>query len=200
VEIFKLVRTKVGDQQGQVNTVADLDQEDKDEIRQAKVTMGEHPDHQGTEEQPVGKETGQQEAFSAGEVNQDETALVVTIDGPLGRVFTEALNKILAVESMMAMPMTPAALTLLKQEQPKTQVVKVNVFDEDMLKAGDVVDISNDITLHQEDQFVVAIESRRETRTVNSRTQLLSGLANHSNVQVSYRIQSAVRQVVRLVK
>ncbi len=197
MEIFKLMRTQSGDQAGVVKTVKDIDQEDTEEIRQAKMTMGEHPSQQGQ-----GSQDGevQGEAFSVETKQEEDAGLVVTIDGPLGRVFTEALNKMLAVESMMMMPLTKEALVAIKKESPKTQVVKVNAFDEDMLKVADVVEVSNEITKSQEDQFVVAVESRRAVRTVNSKTQLLTNLGDHQNVQVSYRMDVAVKQVLRMVK
>ena len=197
MEIFKLVRTVAGDQPTKVNDLGESDQSEKDEIKQAKQIMGEHPDqamqHQG------GEGGVKEAAFMSGDVNQDEAALVVTIDGPLGRVFTEALNKMLATESIMAMPMDLQALQVLKKDQPKLRVVNVNVLDETTVKPSDVVNISNDITLHAEDQFVVAVESKLQIRNPSKVTQLVDGLSTHRNTQVCYRVSAAVRQVIRLV-
>lgn len=166
---------------------------EEEELQAAKEVVG---DKAIEGETPKGEETdGNKEVFTLGE-NNTEKAAVVKVDGPLGRVFTQALNKMLAVEGMAAIPLTNEAFELMRKNK-EVEVINVKAIDTAFVNTEDAVEITDDIVKHPNENFVLAMESR--SSKVTNCAGLLSGLDKLKNTQVQYRVESAAARVVELL-
>ena len=124
--------------------------------------------------------------------------LMVKIDGPVGRVFTDALNKLLVQESYMMM--SPS----LFEDKDKTEDLdedkevglQVYCWKGEELNIEDVTAITSDIAKHQNRDFVIAIESARITPVM----ALLGDLEKLPNVRLCYSQEKALSIVSERIK
>lgn len=121
--------------------------------------------------------------------------VMVKIDGPVGRVFTDALNKLLVQESYLTMS---PALFENKEAQSENEEVNLQVYcwKGEELNVEDVTAITNDVTKHQNRDFVIAVESARVTPVM----ALLGDLEKLPNVKLCYSQEKALSIVSERIK
>lgn len=122
--------------------------------------------------------------------------VLIKIDGPVGRVFTDALNRVLANESYMTMLPVEAEG---EGEAAPTQggshphgIVQVYCWTADELLLDDVVAITNDVSKHTERDYVIAVETAGK---VTREMALLEPLAKMKNVKVCFSQEAALSLV-----
>lgn len=118
--------------------------------------------------------------------------LMIKVDGPVGRVFTDALNKVLANESYMA----TSPLLFESGEKEEGVALQVYAWQADQINTEDVVEITNDISRHDNRDYVIAIEGRFVTPAI----ALLDNLSSLKNVKVVYSQEKAIDEVLKRVK
>ena len=130
--------------------------------------------------------------------------VTVQVDGPIGRVFTDALNKVLAIEGYLTMlpedePVTEADSVEIGHMSPikkaPINLVQVYCWRTDAVNASDLVQLSNNITAHSDRTFVVALEA---AATIKNAVGVLESLTCYPNVKVCYSLESAARYVKEL--
>ena len=121
--------------------------------------------------------------------------MMVKVDGPVGRLFTDALNKMLATEGYITMLPNIEADQFDQESQeeelPKN-LVQVYCWRTDAINTSDLVELTNNITRHTDRQFVIAMES---TGRVSNGIGVLEDLQKMPNVKLCYSMESAVRHV-----
>lgn len=122
---------------------------------------------------------------------------VLKVDGPLSRIFTDSLNKILAVENMSMVSMTMATYADMLKEQEEAgeappEVIHVQAYDANELTNGDVVDISNQITGGPEEDHIVVTES---ARGISSSSDMLHRLCKSTATKDYVKMKTAVETV-----
>ena len=119
--------------------------------------------------------------------------VMVKIDGPVSRVFTDALNKLLVQESYMTM-----APVLFEAKENKEEDIEIQVYcwKGDELNTEDVTQITNDVTKHTNRDFVIAVESSRVTPSM----ALLSYLEKMPNVHLCFSQEKALELVAARFK
>jgi hypothetical protein len=123
--------------------------------------------------------------------------VLIKIDGPVSQIFTDALNRVLAVENYMAM----MPLLLKAKEDKKadevvedaTPILQVYAWDSNSLNLSDVVDITNEVTRHTDRTYVIAVEAAGLATKAMGYLDQLSSL---KNVTICYS-QSRAVEVVR---
>lgn len=168
--IFKISRDRVG-----VSLPPKAEaQTDEEEMKQAMGVVGEVPvgkgdDHvERTTDTPAAAAPDGEAAFGF----SDAKSVVIKVDGPLGRVFTEALNKILAVEGMTMVPVADAEVV-----EDEGEVIHVHVVDTDRLEEEDVQHISDDI-----DKTDIALHL---ITTESAGSVLARGMVSESRLQMT---------------
>ena len=139
------------------------------------------------------RETNIEGAIAApgAEAGGEKQDIMVKIDGPVSRVFTDALNKMLVNESYMTMVPVDHKPSSTQQEQDQ-DILQVYVWKADELNTEDVVQITNDISRHVERDYVIAIES---ARSVSKSVGLIEELGKLKNVTVCYSQERALSLV-----
>lgn len=114
--------------------------------------------------------------------------VMVKIDGPVSRVFTDALNKLLVQESYMTM--NPV---LFEKDKENDEDVEIQVYcwNGDDLNTEAVTQITNDVTRHSNRDFVIAVESTR----VSPSMALLGYLEKLPNVHLCFSQEKALALV-----
>ena len=140
-------------------------------------------------------------AQKAGEGAPEETEVVgekksvtVKVDGPVGKVFTEALNQLLATESYM--------MNMLPPDQSgatpgRSNLLQVYCWEGDMIDLKDVTEILNEVTRHTDQEFVIAIEN---IKNVTSSLAYLDKLSALDNVKVFYKREKSLNYIKERVK
>lgn len=125
--------------------------------------------------------------------------VMVKIDGPVGRIFTDALNKLLVKESYMtAMPLQPLAKDTSNREPVEMEpAVQVYAWHADELNLSDVVEITNDISKHTERDYVIAVESSGK---VTREMGLLDQLGKMKNVKICFSQERALAALMARIK
>lgn len=164
------------------------------EMKKAKEVTGEVP---VTEDSVDTKEERKPFSLDNEEVKKD---VVVKVNGPLSHVFTDALNKILATESMVAVPMTQEQIDALLEEKAYNEVVQVNVsaFDASDIKNDDVVELSRDISIHPDQEYVLAMET-----SVKMKMNTTAGMAAKifkDKASPCFKIDRAAETLVAILK
>lgn len=124
----------------------------------------------------------------------------IKIDGPIGQVFTDALNKMLAVESYMTLsPMgTAAAGADILQDLKDEEILQVYCYKADELNVSDMVAISNEVTKHTQRDFVLSFETAGNFPSILEAAENLARLPNVSlflsRKAAANHIQSKVRK------
>lgn len=147
----------------------------------------------------------QEEAFSlTATVDREDPKYLIQVDGAAGHMFTEALNRVLAVENMAA---TSVPVYVEHQEQelkrlyPKHKTIHVHLVDGDELKVEDVVAVQNDVLKNGDgSEYVVAAESFNFSKTsVMSRYTSLRNLEKVGHMRVSNSFQQAAEYIRDMV-
>lgn len=130
----------------------------------------------------------------AGLVPENRKNVVVKIDGPVGRVFTEALNGLLATESYLTMaPLVNFSGANSANDEKDNDFIQIYSWNADELNISDVVEITNDISKHTERNYVIALES---IGMVTNNVALLSELGKLKNVKVCYSRDAGLNAVL----
>ena len=200
MQIFKLepvaVSTPTGQAVGKVDE-GNSSQTEQEELKQAQQVTGEKPvDLEKPGDQPVVNQAAEQ--FSLGEMKTEQAPVAVKVEGPLGKVFTETLNKMLALEGIAAIPIGEEELEKIRAQQGK--VVNVEVLSGEDLAMQDVVEVMNKSTEHQGEPYVIALEAIREGKAIPHAVGYLYGLEKLGQVKVHHRVGMAVEAVVEVVK
>ena len=120
----------------------------------------------------------------AGEATKPE--MMVKIDGPVGRVFTDALNKLLVQESYMTTD--PLFLEVPGKEDDEDVSLQVYCWKGDELNTEDVTQITNEVSRHTTRDFVISVEAAR----VSPAMGLLSYLEKLPNVKLCLSQEKAL--------
>lgn len=127
--------------------------------------------------------------------------VMIKVDGPVGRIFTDALNKVLVNESYMTMmphlrkkeaPVVDPESGMTGDNRQDEDYLQVYAWDVENLNMEDVVHITNEVTRHTERTFVIAVES---TGKVTNAMSLLDGLSKCKNVTMCYSQVKAAEAV-----
>jgi len=195
MQIFKLepvAVTSSGKTEGK--PALEVSPSDTEELKQAQQVVGEAPEAVEGEGEPVVK---QAEQFSLGEMKTEHTPVAVRVEGPLGKVFTETLNRMLALEGIAALPIGEEELDKIREQQGK--VVNVEILSGEGLSMPDVVSVMNKTTGHPGEPYVIALEAIWEGKIPDA-VGYLYGLEKLGQVKVHHRVGLAVEAVVEVVK
>lgn len=158
------------------------------------------------QEQPAGQaQPTEQEAFSlTATVDKEDPKYLIQVDGAAGHMFTEALNRVLAVENMSATSI-PVYVEHqdkeLKRLYPKHKMIHVHVVNGEELSVEDVVAVQNDVLKNGDgSEYVVAAESFNFSKTsVMSRYTSLRNLEKVGHMRVSNSFQQAAEYIRDMV-
>lgn len=132
---------------------------------------------EGTPDQPV--------------IPEEKAGVLIKIDGPVGRVFTDALNTVLANESYMTM--VPESETESEGSEGRI-TTQVYCWKADELLLEDVVAITNDISRHTERDYVIVAETSGK---VSRELGLMEDIAKLKNVKLCFSQEAAIDVVLR---
>lgn len=121
---------------------------------------------------------------------KEDPKLMVKIDGPVGRLFTEALNKMLATEGYIAM-VEPDTIIEKKEEQEEPSL-QIYALKGDEINTSDVVEITNEISKHEDKDYIVAVESISQVTRIHG---YLEELGKLKNVRLCWSQKSALNAV-----
>lgn len=184
------------------NTTNDL-QDEKKELEQAQKVAGSVP--VGSEGQAEGQGTTvSEEDGKTFSLKPGEKEVVVKVDGPLGRVFTEALNKMLATENLVVMPLTEDDLRLRQEEDSSFNdeiLINVIAYDANELQSSDVVDVTNEIVKRPDTQYVIAMETIQHRGRVSNAVGLVESLCQgNKKIKSCYHLNTAVNLIMERLK
>lgn len=182
MSIFKVVRT------GQLGKLEDK-ATDQEEMQSAMSVVGDRPE---AKKKP-GQET-EREAGGVFRMSEEKKDIVIKVNGPLGKVFTEALNQALALETIA---MSLAAAT--EEEAEKAEVIHVGVFDSETITSGDIVSMGQELTVHKDDDFVMVMESSGPPK-FNEKVDMAKKLCQGEKLHWHYRVTAAVDKTVKLIR
>ena len=160
-------------------------------VEEVKQSTGEDHsvEHNHVNETPVSVEKEEIKGSSP-EEGHDDPKLMVKVDGPVGRLFTEALNKMLATEGYVAM-IEPDTI-VKKEETDHTPSLQVYALKGDEIGMSDVVEITNEISKHDEKDYIVAVESVSQVTRVHG---YLEELGKLGNVRLCWSQNSALNAI-----
>ena len=115
---------------------------------------------------------------------------MVKIDGPVGRVFTDALNQLLVEEGYMTM--LPLLEARSEPEPKKDPLLQVYCWTGNSINTEDVKALLNEVSVHPNRDYVVAVENIERVTSAISSLDMLSRL---ENVKVCYSRDRAVEHV-----
>lgn len=173
------------------------EQKEDDSIQQTENAekMSDQPTTVQSEEQAEQK-IGQALSISDPSVKEEaetpktEKDKTVRIDGPISRIFTHALNQLLATESyMMTMVEDPAKEKAVSEEFPEIQVY---CWSGNELNSDDIVKLFNEVTSHVDKQFIVAVESNQG---LNNAVKMLEMIDSLPNLTICYTQKQAMNAV-----
>lgn len=176
--------------------VSDVTANENEELKQAQALTGE------TVKKTVSNTEGGQvdesgETFNLG--GEKEQAIVVKVDGPLSRLFTDSLNKVLAFESMVLIPLTEEQLEAMKENDPEyndTTTIHVQAYDASDITTSDVVEISDAITKTDADDRVLVMESVRGIRgAADSAMRICAATKTRVHMQMRYAVETAMHVI-----
>ena len=144
-------------------------------------------DPQSGEEPSVASQSTQEvrDEAKGKEAGKERPELVVKVEGPVGQVFTDALNKVLAKESIM---MTD--LPAITAQDPETKPVSIHVYDAGELKLGDVEEVHQVVADDENVEHVVVLESAINGSKAAALMNAMAGA--YKNVTVCLSTESAI--------
>lgn len=166
--------------------VEEKKEEIKEDATEVKVAGSEEPTEAvtPTEGEPFGLE------------GKKQPEVVLKVTGALGGVFTTALNKMLAVESMVMIPMSQDALEETVDDSIVPVVIHAQMLDPEVMRQGDVVDLISDVSQNENESYVLGVERITDTPVLPS----LNRMSAFKNVDVKYTLNGAVGSVVARCK
>lgn len=172
---------------------SDIVENENEELKKAQALTGEDAGKTASTGEGVqGKETG--DSFKLG--TEKEQSIIVKVDGPLSRLFTDSLNKVLAFESMVLIPLTEEQLEAMKkddQEYNETTTIHVQAYDASDITTSDVVEISDSITKTDADDHVLVMESARGIRgAADSAIRVCAATKTRVHMQMRYAVETAM--------
>lgn len=122
--------------------------------------------------------------------------ITVKIDGPVGKVFTDALNQMLAIEGFAAM-ISPDEVVKKASEAHDHADISIGVYSGsvDLLNTEEIVKISNEITRHSNQEYIIAIEGVRGGHLETSKIRalgILEELTKSSGAKLFYSHDLAI--------
>lgn len=204
MEIFKITRQGQGSGvavQTSTGQAAPVHEEDRlsesAELKQAKALTGEVV--QGTQAPGDAVATGNtsEPGFTLDAGEKDK--VIVKVDGPLSQVFTEALNKVLAFENMVLLPILAAEYEAMQDDPTFNDLTSIHVqaYDAHDLTTGDVVDITNEITKTTEDSHIIAMES---ARGMSNASACAENMYRSLKANSYYRFSTAANQIAAIAR
>ena len=190
MSVFKIQQSGIvmQDEKGTINTL------ESDKTLNAEGNPDAKP--QGEETSSEGGE--KQLSLEPNLDNKDKGELMVKIDGPVGRIFTDALNKMLVQESYMTM--SPALFESKDQEDHQNDEdeaeLQIYCWKGDELNMKDVTMITDDIAKNTNRDFIIAIESVKVTPAMS----MLGDLLKLKNVQICFSQERALELVKSRIK
>lgn len=132
----------------------------------------------------------------------DKPDLVIKVEGPVGRVFTEALNKVLAKEGVAGMMLQGVENStddsayvdegVGQNDQSVAPPIEVHTVDAQLVDLGEVVRINDAISQSTQSEHVIAIEhAHNQSKAIH----MLDQLGSRKNVRVCLSIDEAARYV-----
>ena len=208
MEIFKIERRgqdKVVTPQSVSNVVEkpEADQglvlSEKEELRQAQAIAGEEVPG-GTTEATGKAEVGASDAPTYTLGDDKAPKAVIKVDGPLSKVFTEALNKILAFENMVMVPLLVEEYEEMKKDVSFNEATSIHVqaYDANELHSADVIDIADGVTKTNLETNILAMEAAKGKKL----SQYVGRVENYcrsAKVNNYYSMETAAHRVASLV-
>lgn len=180
-----------------MTTIASIFRIQQDGDKQISTsTSGEKPTEPSTDtsaEPATQAEVEPKQENKAAENNPD---LMVKVEGPVGRVFTEALNKVLATESV-ELTLVHHAEQEEKPPLPEAIPTEVHTFDGENVEMSDVVKMSETVMKSEGTEYVIAIENAKNSSRA---LVMLSELEQFKNVKVCLSMESAAYHIARRLK
>lgn len=174
--------------------------DEAEELLQAQKATGEVPDATNSTTPGLTTSTEKGSFSKLFEVEESQRPTIIKVDGPLSRIFTEALNKILAIESMVAIPMTEDDPRYQALSIKDPNVLTVEAYDASELSSEDIVQLSETVSKDETKDVLIAMEAIATNRLSVS-SGLLSGvLQNKKNCQITHRISTAANKAVEWIK
>lgn len=196
MSVFKIQQHSIQpivDKQASMEEAASIEGEASPEVETEVVTTS--VEKSGVDVSKVEGATVAAETEEA-KVSQDPK-MMVKIDGPIGRVYTEALNKMLALEGFAAM--VPHDFNVDKSvedavdEGDVVPVMQLYCWSGNEINTQDIVQITNDIVRSRHTDYVIAVEM---AGVVRREMMLLDQLGRLPNVKICYS-RSAALDVMR---
>jgi len=178
MSVFRIVRQPAAETP--LKTATEDTAAEAEEVKEALAVIGDAPVKDAKDSTaPV---------FSLAEKPED---VLLKVNGPLGHLFTEALNKALALESMMMVPLMAEA-----NDTGRSAVV-VHVVDEDLLTASSVMAMNDSI--NASDTTVVAMETLRSTRVIGEKHAMVRRVCG-GKAKLRFNLESAVSDVMAVAR
>lgn len=134
--------------------------------------------------------------------NEDTTEVqkFIQVEGPVGKVFTDALNVALANESMIGMIRSDAVVREASEEEEATADVGSRIYatNVDKINLDEVIRITEFITKSNNRFSIIAIEcadADEVTGNTARHIKLVEDLAKTTNTRVVYSRSAAIREV-----
>lgn len=204
MEIFKIVRN-TGVQKNEISGIPEKQEpvqtdipSEQEELIKAKQVTGESPvSTDASGENKNQENSSPEQAFSLGKEKTSE--VLVKVDGPLSQVFTSALNKVLAYENMMIVPLLVEELEKLNEENDYNDITSIHVqaYNANDLSMADVVDITNSVTKTTNDVQLVAMETLHN----QLHNKVLGSLENYchkTGIRTTYKMRLAAESVLNM--
>lgn len=202
MQVFKLIQTgRTEDGNLKVDQKQELESPEGQEASTAASTEDQTP---VADKQLEGVPGAEEKLKEAGLIAEDEktegSVAYLKVDGPVGRVFTNALNAIFARESYMTF--SPLDLAVypdqLESEDKKARKIFVYALKSDDVKLSDIVHLGDEMAKHDDNMFVIALESA--SKKFSDASGHLLEIAKRSNVKLCYSSEAAVDHVKDLMK
>lgn len=160
-------------------------------VEEVKQSTGEDHSVETSHTEPSSITVNNDENVSSSpEEGKEDPKLMVKVDGPVGRLFTDALNKMLATEGYVAM-IEPDSV-VKKEESDNTPSLQIYALKGDEIGMSDVVEITNEISKHSEQDYIVAVESVSQVTRAHG---YLEELGKLGNVKLCWSQNSALNAI-----
>jgi hypothetical protein len=126
---------------------------------------------------------------------------MVRVDGPVGRIFTQALNQLLATEGYQTM-IDFNEIAEVEENEDKaadrdTHPVEVHCYEADKLNNVEITQLLNRVTRHTDRPFVIAVES---SKGFSRSVRVLEAMREIPNITICYTQAAALRAVRSLIE
>lgn len=131
----------------------------------------------------------------------EDKSVIVNVDGPVGRVFTDVLNKVLATENYAAMPLevfTDGDVTEeLNKSYPGYKIINVHGVGDDGTVSKDIGGIISEVgKLKDNEEVIMVAESfTQQPPLIQSGLGILISLEKSNNIHVCMSTSSLERVI-----